>query len=172
MIENTPALLLMFEKSFFTSLCIGIVQLHDQLAAQVNSNGIIKGILQEVQLRPFCTIAFMEASIRLYDALIASPHTVLSWDATGGIIKNKQSSKQILYYELTLAHPNVVNEDTLIPLTFMLSESHSLFSVVQWLTLFKESYKKVSASYLSFCQFQRKSSYSAQSHRRMVTGDR
>ena len=130
-------------------LCVGILKLHDQLMAQVNSDGVIKGILQKVQLRPFCVVSYLEASIRLYDALVANPNTVLSWDATGGVIKNNQSSKRILYYELTLAHPGVVNEDTLIPLTYMLSESHSLFTVVQWLTLFKESYKKVSS--FDFC---------------------
>lgn len=125
---------------------LGILQLYDQFVANVNNDGTIKGILQQVQLRPFCVISFMETSIRLYDALVTDPNTVLSWDATGGIIKNKKTTKQILYYELTLAHPNVVNEDTLIPITFMLSESQSLATVVQWLTLFKEAHRKVSPS--------------------------
>ena len=120
--------------------------MHDQLVATVNPDGVIKGVLQQVQLRPFCVISFIEASIRLYDTLVADPNTVLSWDATGGIVKNKQSSKQVLYYELTLAHPNVVSEDTLVPITYMLSESQSLATVIQWLTAFKEGYRKVSSS--------------------------
>lgn len=132
---------------------IGILKLHDDLATRVNGDGVIKGILQEIQLRPFFVISFMEASVRLYDALVIKPDTVLSWDATGGIIKNKQSSKQILYYELTLAHPGVVNEDSLIPLTYMLSESHSLFTVVHWLSLFKEAYRKVSIFTFIYCCF-------------------
>ncbi|CAF4152307.1 unnamed protein product, partial [Rotaria magnacalcarata] len=53
------------------------------------------------------------------------------------------SSRQCLYYELTVSHPNVVNEDTLIPLTFMLSESQTLLTITNWLTTFKESYKKI-----------------------------
>lgn len=130
---------------------IGILKLYDHQASHVNNDGIIKGILQQVQLRPFCVIAFMETSIRLYDALVANPNTVLSWDATGGIVKTQQSAKQVLYYELTLAHPNVASEDSLIPITYMLSESQSLATVVQWLNLFKEGYRKV--CFLSFHTF-------------------
>ncbi|CAF4612906.1 unnamed protein product, partial [Rotaria magnacalcarata] len=52
--------------------------------------------------------------------------SVLSWDATGGIVKNS-SSKQCFYYELPITHPNIVNEDSLVPLTFMFSESQTLF---------------------------------------------
>jgi hypothetical protein len=74
----------------------------------------------------------MESSIRLYDAIVADSNSVLSWDAIGGLVKCFPSTKkQILYYGLTLAHPDVVNEDTLIPITFMLSESQSLMTVIQ-----------------------------------------
>ncbi|CAF3717580.1 unnamed protein product [Rotaria sordida] len=122
----------------------GILNLHDQLVDEINSDGIVKGAIQVVQLRPFCIVAFTEASIRLYDAIVSHPETVLSWDATGGIIKNTASiSRQCLYYELTVSHPNITNEDSLVPLTFMLSESQTLHTVTNWLTAFKESYKKV-----------------------------
>ena len=122
-----------------------ILQLHDKLIEEINNDGIISGALQVVQYRPFCVIAFTEASIRLYDALVSLPATVLSWDATGGIIKDSAiSNKQCLYYELTVSHPNIVNEDTLIPLTFMLSESQTLLTVTHWLKTFKECHKKVS----------------------------
>ncbi|CAF4044203.1 unnamed protein product [Adineta steineri] len=87
----------------------GIEELYDQSAIHINGDGVIKGVLQLYQVRPFCVISFMESSIRLYDALVAQKDSVLSWDATGGLIKCQQSSsKQILYYELTLAHPNIV----------------------------------------------------------------
>ncbi|CAF4150543.1 unnamed protein product [Rotaria sp. Silwood2] len=121
---------------------LGILQLHDKLADEINNEGIIKGALQIVQFRPFCIVAFTEASIRLYDAIVSYPDSVLSWDATGGIVKNC-SAKQCLYYELTISHPNVVNEDSLVPLTFMLSESQTLFTVTQWLLTFKECHRKV-----------------------------
>jgi len=119
-----------------------IVHLHDQLINDINSDGVLPGALQIVQTRPFCTIVFTEASIRLYDAIVALKDSVLSWDATGGVVKNT-GSKQILYYELTISHPNIVDEDTLIPLTFMLSESQTLFSVIQWLSAFKDNHRKV-----------------------------
>ncbi|CAF4249402.1 unnamed protein product [Rotaria sp. Silwood2] len=122
----------------------GILQLHDQLANEINHDGIVNGAIQLIQFRPFCTVVFTEASIRLYDTIVSHPETVLSWDATGGIIKNSTlSSKQCLYYELTVSHPNIVNEDTLVPLTFMLSESQTLHTVTNWLLTFKENHKKV-----------------------------
>jgi hypothetical protein len=121
---------------------LGILHLHDQLVNEINSEGILKGALQILHFRPFCIAAFTEASIRLYDAIVAHQHSVLSWDATGGIVKNF-GSKQYLYYELTISHPDIVDEDTLIPLTFMLSESQTLFTVIQWLSAFKENHKKV-----------------------------
>lgn len=121
-----------------------MLNLHDYLADTINKDGVVKGALQIVQLRPFSVVSFLESSVRLYDAIAADPSSVLSWDATGGIVKCISSqAKQILYYELTIAHPNIVNEDTLIPLTFMLSESQSLYTVVQWLKAFKEGYRKV-----------------------------
>ncbi|CAF3628835.1 unnamed protein product [Rotaria sordida] len=124
------------------NISLGILQLHDKLVDEINNDGIIKGGIQIVQFRPFCVVAFTEASIRLYDAIVNHPDSVLSWDATGGIVKNS-SSKQCLYYELTISHPNIVNEDSLVPLTFMLSESQTLFTIIQWLSAFKESYRKV-----------------------------
>ncbi|CAF3179937.1 unnamed protein product, partial [Rotaria sp. Silwood2] len=73
-------------------ITLGILRLHDQLVDEINSDGIVKGAIQVVQLRPFCIVAFTEASIRLYDAIVSHPETVLSWDATGGIIKNVAST--------------------------------------------------------------------------------
>ncbi|CAF3269901.1 unnamed protein product [Rotaria sp. Silwood2] len=122
-------------------ITLGILQLHDQLIDEINNDGTIKGAIQLVQLRPFCIVAFTEASIRLDDVIVSQPETVLSWDATGGVIKNT-TSRQCLYYELTVSHSNIVNEDCLIPLTFMLSESQSLLTVINWLKTFKEFYKK------------------------------
>ncbi|CAM4838592.1 unnamed protein product, partial [Rotaria magnacalcarata] len=105
-------------------ISLGILQLHDKLAQEMNSDGIIK------------------ASIRLYDSIVNCSEYVLSWNATGGIAKNS-SSKQCLYYELTITHPNIVDEDSLVPLTFRLSESQTLFTVKQWLLSFKECYRKL-----------------------------
>ena len=120
-----------------------ILQLHDELVLRTNPDGILPGSLQFVQLRPFCATAFTEASIRLYDAIVAHKDSVLSWDATGGVVKNT-APRAIFYYELTMTHPNIVYEDSLVPLTFMLSESQSLFTVTQWLSLFKDKHRQVS----------------------------
>jgi hypothetical protein len=110
---------LLFTKKINPLTVTGILHLHDQLVDKINSDGTVKGALQLVQLRPFFVVSYMESSVRLYDTIATHPNSVLSWDATGGIVKCFPSTnKQILYYELTLAHPNMVNEDTLIPLTF------------------------------------------------------
>ena len=121
----------------------GLLNLHDRLINEINDGGIVKGAMQCVQLRPsFCVYVFTEASIRLYDALVNLPDSVISWDATGGIVQYTAGSKQILYYEMTITHPNIVAEDSLIPLTFMLSQSQTLFTVTQWLQSFKEKLSK------------------------------
>jgi hypothetical protein len=126
------------------NVSLAITALCDKLDAEINNDGAISGVIQRVQTRPFCVWAFTEASVRLYDSIVSHPESVLSWDATGGIIKNTEStSKQCLYYELTLSHPDIVDEDSLIPLTFMLSESQTLPTVIEWLTYFKEAHKKV-----------------------------
>ena len=131
------------------NITLGILQLHDRLADEINNEGILKGALQIIQFRPFCVVAFTEASVRLYDAIVSYPDCVLSWDATGGVVKNS-SSKQCLYYELTMSHPNIINEDSLVPLTFMLSESQTLFTITQWLSTFRECHRKVTVFFPTF----------------------
>ncbi|CAF1293293.1 unnamed protein product [Rotaria magnacalcarata] len=69
-------------------ISLGILQLHDKLAQEMNSEGIIKGALKIVQFRPFCVVAFTEASIILYDSIVNCPEPVFLWDATGSIVKN------------------------------------------------------------------------------------
>ncbi|CAF1599964.1 unnamed protein product, partial [Rotaria magnacalcarata] len=70
------------------NISLGILQLHDKLAQEMNSEGIIKGALKIVQFRPFCVVAFTEASIILYDSIVNCPEPVFLWDATGSIVKN------------------------------------------------------------------------------------
>ena len=135
------------ESLLSSDVTLGILQLHDQLADEINNGGLISGALQLVQFRPFCTVVFTEASIHLYDKIVSHPETITSWDAIGGIIRNTLlSSRQYLYYEMTVSHPNVLNEDTLVPLTFMLSESQALLTVTNWLMAFKENHKKVGSA--------------------------
>jgi len=136
----------MAETRLAPELNISLEKLSDQLAMAINSNGILKGAIQKLEIRPSLQVViFTEASIRLYDALVSRPECVLSWDATGGVIKNKElSTKQCLYYELTMSHPDIVDEDTLVPLTFMLSENQSLHAITEWLLLLKTWHKYVS----------------------------
>lgn len=122
--------------------------LHNDLKANINRNGTIKGAIQEIGRHPRRIIVYTEASIRLYDRLMAYPETVISWDATGGIVK-QSGTRRVLYYELTITLPGVTKENSLVPLTFMISDTHSLLDVKFWLENLKADYKKV----IIFLQF-------------------
>ncbi|CAF1538595.1 unnamed protein product [Didymodactylos carnosus] len=116
-------------------------ELYKSTMAQINPGGKVPGALQVVCRHPLHLIVHTEASIRLFDCLVSSPHSIISWDATGSVVKAK-NGKTILYYELTMTQSNVVEENSLIPITFMISESHTLKMVVNWMNWLKEHYKK------------------------------
>jgi hypothetical protein len=53
----------------------------------INQNGIVRGTIQVISQHPRKVIVFTEASVRLYNTLMAFPDTIISWDATDGIVK-------------------------------------------------------------------------------------
>ncbi len=110
-------------------------------------NGIIKGAIQVLSQHLRKIIVFMEASIRLYDDLMAFPDTIISWDATGGIVK-QCSGQWALFYELTITLPDVTKENSLVPITFMISGSHPQLDVKHWLEHIKNAHKNVTLSFL------------------------
>ena len=86
---------------------------------------------------------FTESSIRLFDILLGYKNVVLSWDATGSIIQEKNNSNRLLYYELSITLSGLVSEDSIVPITFMISDAHALVNVLHWLQVFKHSYSLV-----------------------------
>ena len=66
----------------------------------VNPGGKVKGTIQILSKYPRQIVVFSETSIRLFDALLKNKNVDLSWDATGSIIKEKQQTSRMLYYEL------------------------------------------------------------------------
>jgi hypothetical protein len=108
----------------------------------INQNGIVKGAIQVISRHPRKVIVFTEASVRLYNTLMAFPDTIISWDATGGIVK-QSGIQRVLYYELTVTLPGVTKENSLVPITFMISDSHSQIDVKHWLEHIKNAHKKV-----------------------------
>ncbi|CAF3771474.1 unnamed protein product [Rotaria sordida] len=63
------------QSSLISDITSGILQLHDQLFNEINNDGTIKSAIQLIQLRPFCTVAFSEASVHLYDVIVSQPET-------------------------------------------------------------------------------------------------
>lgn len=118
----------------------GVRNLYEQFRNQINTDGKVSGAIQYVSKFPCQVIVFTEASIRLFDALLKEKNVVVSWDATGSIIQERKQQPRLLYYELSVTLPGVVSEDSIVPVTFMISDGHSLLNVVHWLQVFKHNY--------------------------------
>jgi hypothetical protein len=119
-------------------------KLLEQFQREVNPGGKVKGAIQILSKYPCQVVVFSETSIRLFAALLKHKNVVLSWDATGSIIKHSNAHR-MLYYELTITLPGVVNEDSIVPITFMISDAHALLNVTTWLELFKYKYDQVNS---------------------------
>jgi hypothetical protein len=122
----------------------GLVKLNEQYRKEVNSGGKVEGAIQAISRYPCQVVVYSESSIRLYDALLKHKNIVISWDATGGIIK-QSNSLRLLYYEFSMTLPGIVKEDSIIPITYMISDAHSLVHILHWMQLFRHSYCQVSA---------------------------
>jgi len=121
----------------------GLYKLHQKFQNEINIDGKIRGAIQQISKYPCQIIVYSETSIRLFDSLLKQKNVVLSWDATGSVVQDKKNSPRLLYYELSLTLPGVVSEDSIVPETFMISDSHSLVDIIHWIQLFKYSYSLV-----------------------------
>lgn len=124
----------------------GVWKLYEQFHREVNADGKVTGAIQYVSKFPCQIIVFSEASIRLFDGLLKEKNVVVSWDATGSIIQERKGKPRLLYYELSVTLPGLVSEDSIVPITFMISDAHALLNVVHWLQVFKHSYAQVVSS--------------------------
>lgn len=106
--------------------------------------GPLSGAIHQICIYPRKIIVYSESTIRLFDTLLQHKNVILSWDATGSIIKEKNKHR-LLYYELSITLPGVVNEDSIVPITFMISEAHALVDINNWLDMFRQGYAKVNA---------------------------
>ncbi|CAF1441600.1 unnamed protein product [Adineta ricciae] len=121
----------------------GLDRLREQYHNEINVDGRVQGAIQHVSRYPSQVIVFTESSIRLYDTLLKQKNTVLSWDATGSVIQEKQNTHRLLYYELSITLPGIVSDDSIVPVTFMISDSHGLVDIIHWMHLFKYNYNQV-----------------------------
>ena len=107
-----------------------ISRLREKFQHDVNADGKVSGAVQQICKYPLQIIVFNESSIRLFDTLLSHKNIVLSWDATGNVIQDKKNSPCLLYYELSITLPELVSEDSIVPITFMLSNAHSLVNIL------------------------------------------
>ncbi|CAF2908496.1 unnamed protein product [Rotaria sp. Silwood2] len=119
-----------------------LFKLFEKFQAEINPDGKVAGVIQFISKYPSQIIAYSETSIRLFDVLLKHKNVTVSWDATGSIIKEK-SSRRLLYYELGITLLGIVNEDSIVPITFMISDAHALVNIIHWLQLFKHSYSQI-----------------------------
>jgi hypothetical protein len=124
----------------------GLSELLERFQSKFNPGGKIKGAIQYICKHPSQVIIYSESSIRLFDALLQHKNVILSWDATGSLIR-QTNSQQLLYYELSITLPGLVNQDSIVPITFMISNAHALVHVINWLKMFKHSYSQVNPSF-------------------------
>jgi hypothetical protein len=125
-----------------------LFKLFEKFRVEINPDGKVKGAIQHISKYPYQIIGYTETSIRLFDTLLKHKNVILSWDATGSIIK-ETSSRRVLYYELSITLPGIVNEDSIVPITFMVSDAHALVDVIHWLQLFKHNYSQVNVLFCS-----------------------
>ena len=77
---------------------------------------------KSISADPFYVILFIEDSVRLYHSICNS--SVVHIDATGTIVCNTTSPKQLLYYALVVPQPN--KGQAAIAVAEYISSSHSM----------------------------------------------
>ena len=106
-----------------------LTKLREQFENEGIIDGKVKGAIQQISKFQSQITVFSESSIRLFDNLIHQKDVVIAWDATGSVIQEGRNSPPLLYYELSMTLPGIVSEDSIIPITFMISDAHALVDI-------------------------------------------
>ena len=88
--------------------------------------------------------------MNLFDNLVHQKDVVIAWGATGGIIRKGKNSQRLLYYELSMTLLGIVSENSIIPITFMISDGHALLDIEHWMEIVKHSYALVNVEKIFF----------------------
>ena len=96
------------------------------------------GFIQKICISPFYVLYWNINSLQYYHDF--SKSQILFWDATGSLIKTGKNEKSFLYYELAIKNLN--EKQAAIPLTAMVSNSHSLPTILDWIRNFIHAEKK------------------------------
>ncbi|UJR13060.1 hypothetical protein I4U23_000086 [Adineta vaga] len=111
-------------------------KIKEEQARTIYPGESIPGYLQAISTDPLRLICFTAGGLAVYHR--CALNMPLSWDATGGIVINRE--KRIYYYELTMQ--NLIKKGPSFPITIMLSNSHGTADIVHWMNCFKEKYKE------------------------------
>ena len=93
----------------------------------------------QVSILPTCVMIWNTASMKLFHNIVQ--HDIVYWDATGKIVRSTLTKKNLFYYELTARHP--VDGCVSVPLSIMLSDSHTVPDVENWLRRFRHYEKEI-----------------------------
>ena len=96
------------------------------------------GFIQKISAVPFYILFWSLEGLKLYHKLAHS--LPLFWDATGNVVRRGEDGKQFLYYELTIASPDV--DSMGIPVSAMISNDQSLPGILDWMERFRQAEKK------------------------------
>ena len=96
----------------------------------------------QFSLIPLTVMYWNEASVRLFHDL--ADHDIISWDATGKIVRSSLTKRKLFYYEITARHPK--KGMISVPLSVMISDTHTLPILQNWLTAFRHHEKEIFGS--------------------------
>lgn len=113
------------------------VMLAQKIMRESSSHASSKGYLQHLQIDPFSVQLHTDTGIKILAEHLRRPLPVtLYLDATGGVVqKIPDQNKQVLYYALVL--PGMGKNKPPLPVTEMVTNSHSIPSISHWLLEFK-----------------------------------
>ena len=112
------------------------LMLTQKVIKESRSHASSKGYLQRLQIDPFAVHLHTVTGINILAEHLKQTPTALYLDATGGVVqKIPDQNKRVLYYALVL--PGMGKDKPPLPVTELLTNSHSIPSISYWLMEFE-----------------------------------
>ena len=112
------------------------LMLTQKVIKESSSHASSKGYLQRLQIDPFAVHLQTDTGINILAQHLKQTPTALYLDATGGVVqKIPDQNKRVLYYALVL--PGMGKDKPPLPVTELITNSHSIPSISYWLMEFQ-----------------------------------
>ena len=113
------------------------LMLTQKVIRESSSHASFKGYLQHLQIDPFGLHLYTQGGLNILAEHLKKPSPVtLYLDATGSVVqKIPDQNKKVLYYALVL--PGMGKDSPPLPVTELVSNSHSVPAISHWLMEFK-----------------------------------